>query len=317
MELLSIRGLRVELPGMARPILDGVDLDVGRGEVVALVGESGSGKSVTARAALGLTPPGVEVRGSVSVAGTEVLSARPAELREIRTRTASMIFQDPRASINPVHRIGDFLTEPLRRTLGWSSTKAKARAVELLGEVGLTSPERRLRQYPHEFSGGMLQRIMIAGALAGSPDLLLCDEPTTALDVSTQAEIMTLLARLRTDHGLGILLITHDLELAASTADRISVMYAGRIVETGDARRIFDAPLHPYTGGLLASTPRLDGPLTRLTPVPGAPLSLLENPPGCPFAPRCPRAAAICTTTAPQPRPVPVDLVSCHLVEAP
>ncbi|WP_042382991.1 ABC transporter ATP-binding protein [Streptacidiphilus melanogenes] len=287
MTLLEIDALTVELPGAARPVLDAVTLRLAAGEVVGLVGESGSGKSVTARSALGLLPARARVTGRVLVEGRDLVGADAARLREVRTGVASMVFQDPRAGINPVRRIGDFLTEPLRLTKGWSRREAEARALELLAAVGLPDPPRHLRQYPHQLSGGMLQRVMIAGALAGEPRLLLCDEPTTALDVSTQAEILALLGGLQRARGLGMLLITHDIELAAASCDRVYVMYAGRIVEQAPAAELFGSPRHPYTRGLLGSTPPLTGPLERLRPVPGAPMSLAESAPGCAFAARC------------------------------
>ena len=249
MALLEYEKLSIALPGMARPVLDGIDLTVSAGEVVALVGESGSGKSVTARSALGLFPAGASVEGQVRVDGRELVGADAADLRAVRTGTATMIFQDPRAGINPVRRIGDFLTESLRVSHGWAKDRARARAAELLGAVGLPDPARHLRQYPHELSGGMLQRVMIAAALTAEPRLLLCDEPTTALDVSTQAEIMAILGRLQRERGLGMLLITHDIELAAAACDRIYVMYAGRIVETAPTAELFATPRHPYTAG--------------------------------------------------------------------
>ncbi|MET9604300.1 ABC transporter ATP-binding protein [Streptomyces sp. NPDC006512] len=288
MTLLQYEDLRVTLPGTARPVLDGISLHVGAGETVSLVGESGSGKSVTARAALGLFPAGAEVTGRVLVDGTDLVGADTARLREVRTAKAAMIYQDPRAAINPVRRVGDFLTESLRLVHGWTKDRALTRAAELLGAVGLPDPARHLRQYPHELSGGMLQRVVIAAALTAEPRLLLCDEPTTALDVSTQAEILAVLGRLRRERGLGLLLITHDVELAASVSDRIYVMYAGRIVETAPVTELFTAPRHPYTAGLIASSPPLDGhPAGRLTPIPGAPTGLTESAPGCAFAPRC------------------------------
>ena len=302
MALLDITSLRVELPGTARPVLDGVSLTVAAGEVVALVGESGSGKSVTARAALGLFPPRARITGDVRVDGTSLVGGSAADLRAVRSSKASMIFQDPRAGINPVRRIGDFLTESLRLSEGWSKGRAEARAAELLTAVGMPDPPRHLRQYPHELSGGMLQRVMIAGALAAEPALLLCDEPTTALDVTTQAEILAVLGRLQRERGLGMLLITHDIDLAAATSDRIYVMYAGRIVETATAAELFATPRHPYTRGLLESTPTLDGPLVRLTPVPGVPLGLLESTPGCAFMPRCRHARAGLCDQGPPPR---------------
>jgi oligopeptide/dipeptide ABC transporter ATP-binding protein len=260
---------------------------VAAGEVVGLVGESGSGKSVTARAALRLLPGGARHVGRVLVGGEDVLGADRGRLRAIRSTAVSMVFQDPRAGINPVRRIGDFLTEPLRLTHHWPRRRAEERAVQLLAAVGLPEPERQLRRYPHQLSGGMLQRVMIAGALAGDPLLLLCDEPTTALDVSTQAEILALLGRLQRERGLGLLLITHDIELAAASCDRVYVMYAGRIVERATSQELFGRPRHPYTIGLLGSSPPLTGPPARLRPVPGAPIGLDEAAPGCAFAARC------------------------------
>ncbi|WP_328971741.1 ABC transporter ATP-binding protein [Streptomyces sp. NBC_00239] len=313
MTLLAYDDLRITLPGMARPVLDGITLNVSAGEVVALVGESGSGKSVTARAALGLFPAGAGIGGRVRVEGTDLVGADAAALRDVRTSKASMIFQDPRAGINPVRRIGDFLTESLRRRSGWTKERANARAAELLDAVGLPDPVRHLRQYPHELSGGMLQRVMIAGALTADPRLLLCDEPTTALDVSTQAEIMAILGRLQREHGLGMLLITHDVELAAAACDRIYVMYAGRIVETATRTELFATPRHPYTAGLLGSSPPLEGPVGRLAPIPGAPMGLLDSAPGCSFAPRCGFAQpGRCDQSPPPLLPHGPALVACH-----
>ncbi|WP_406456646.1 ABC transporter ATP-binding protein [Streptomyces sp. NBC_00876] len=319
MALLEYENLSIALPGMARPVLDGIDLTVSAGEVVALVGESGSGKSVTARSALGLFPAGAGIEGQVRVDGTELVGADAAKLRAIRTGTASMIFQDPRAGINPVRRIGDFLTESLRVSNGWSKSRATGRAAELLGSVGLPDPERHLRQYPHELSGGMLQRVMIAGALTAEPRLLLCDEPTTALDVSTQAEIMAILGRLQRERDLGMLLITHDIELAAAACDRIYVMYAGRIVETAPTGRLFATPRHPYTAGLLGSSPPLrapDGPPARLIPIPGSPMGLLDSAPGCAFAARCRFARpGVCDQSPPPLERHGGALVACHLAD--
>ncbi len=288
MALLSIEDYRLELPGRAvRPILDGVDLEVAEGEMVGLVGESGSGKSVTARAVLGLTPRGCRTSGRVRVGEVEVTASSPAELRRLRASAVSMVFQDPRAGINPIRRIGDFLTESAIRTAGWRRADADARALELLAAVGMPDPDRHLHQYPHELSGGMLQRVMIAAALMTEPRLLLCDEPTTALDVTTQAEILTILTGLQADRGMGLLFITHDLDLAAAICDRVYVMYAGQIVESAPSRSLFAAPRHPYTAGLLASSPDLQGGRERLVPISGASLSLHEDSPGCRFAPRC------------------------------
>jgi peptide/nickel transport system ATP-binding protein len=301
MTLMHVSGLSLRLPELARrPLLDGVDLAVDRGEVVGLVGESGSGKSVTARAILGLLPPAAEVDGSIEVDGLDVLSAGRDDLRRMRTSTVSMVFQDPRAGINPLRRIGDYLTESLRLAGGVDERVATGRALELLEAVGLPDPRRHLRQFPHELSGGMLQRVMIAGALMGEPSLLLCDEPTTALDVTTQAEIVAILARLQAEQGMGMLFITHDLDLAAAMCDRVYVMYAGRVVEKAMAMELFANPRHPYTAGLLASTPGADTDHDRLVPVAGSPLSLLEDPPGCGFAARCGfTVEPLCTAATP------------------
>jgi peptide/nickel transport system ATP-binding protein len=286
--LLRLADVWLRLPEVARrPILAGVDLEVNAGEVVGLVGESGPGKSVTARTALGLLPAAAQVEGTVCVDGLDVLAASSGRLRRLRSDTASMVFQDPRAGINPMRRSGDHLTEAARFARKDDVRAARKRAVELLGAVGLPDPERHLRQFPHELSGGMLQRVMIAGALMGSPKLLLCDEPTTALDVTTQAEIVAILRRLQREQGMGMLFITHDLDLAASVCDRILVMYAGQVVEHASAVDLFREPRHPYTAGLLASTPSLEAVADRLRPIKGSPLSLMADPPGCPFAERC------------------------------
>lgn len=299
-DLLRIEDLTVHLPRHAdRPVLDAVDLRIRPGEVVGLVGESGSGKSVTARAAIGLLPDGARTSGHVTVDGTSVLGADAATLRDLRCTTVSMVFQDPRAGINGLRRIGDFVTEGLRLGRGWSTSRAETRALELLDAVGLPDPRRHLRQHPHELSGGMLQRVMIAAALSTEPRLLLCDEPTTALDVTTQAEILATLGRLQRELGMGMLFITHDLELAAATCDRVAVLYAGRIVEQASATSLFAEPRHPYTAGLLGSTPRLDGDQQRLVPVPGTPLGLREDPPGCAFADRCAFVEPACRAEPP------------------
>ncbi|MCF2528473.1 ABC transporter ATP-binding protein [Yinghuangia soli] len=301
MALLDIDGLSVVLPSgaAARPILDGVSLTVETGEVVGLVGESGSGKSVACRTVLGLRPAGARTSGEVRVSGRDVLAMNRGALKALRSGEVAMVFQDPRASVNPVRRIGDFLTEGLRAA-GVPRDRALERAGELLAEVGIRDPRGALRRYPHEFSGGMLQRVVIAAALAGGPALLLADEPTTALDVTTQAEVIGILRRTQAQHGTGMLFVTHDLELAAAICDRIYVMYAGRVVETRGARELFDAPRHPYTAGLLAAAPSLEPDATPPRPIPGRPVSLAENPPGCAFAVRCGYATDRCRTETPR-----------------
>ena len=308
---LDIRRLYLQLPGTARPVLAGIDLTVAARETVALVGESGSGKTLTSRSVLRLLPRGAVARGSVLVGGEDVLTMAPPQLRRLRTRTAAMIFQDPRAAINPLRRIGDFLTESLRPSAGGDA--ADRRAAAMLEAVGLTAGA--LRQYPGQLSGGMLQRVMIAAALMGDPGLILADEPTTALDVTTQAEVVALLGDLQQRFGTGLLFVTHDLGLAAAISDRVYVMYAGRIAETGSAETLFNHPRHPYTAALLQSTPRLDAPRGRLAAIDGQPPSLREALTGCPFAPRCRYATAICTEEIPEQLPVagdPGHRTACH-----
>ncbi|MFE3654139.1 ABC transporter ATP-binding protein [Streptomyces sp. NPDC059152] len=311
--VLDIRGLRLRLPRTVRPVLDGVDLTVAAGETVALVGESGSGKTLTSRSVLRLLPTGATAEGRVEVAGADVLAMTSRQLRALRTGTAAMIFQDPRAAINPLRRIGDFLTESLRLNTGMPAAEADRRAAEMLDAVGLAPA--LLRRYPNQVSGGMLQRVMIAAALMGEPALLLADEATTALDVISQAEVVDLLAELRARFGTGLLFVTHDLGLAAAISDRVCVMYAGRIVESGPADALFARPRHPYTSALLAATPRLDAPNGRLAAIEGQPPDLQMELTGCPFAPRCAFATGICAEQAPGERPVPGETAhstACH-----
>ncbi|GAB2488457.1 ABC transporter ATP-binding protein [Nocardiopsis aegyptia] len=311
--LLDIEDLTVDLHGAdtRRPVLDQVSLTVAPGEVVGLVGESGSGKSTTARAALRLLPDGATATGRATVAGTDVLTAGPAALTDLRSRRVSMVFQDPRSVLNPVRRIGDFLTERLVLALGVPRARAMGRARALLGEVGLNRPEERLRQFPHELSGGMLQRVVLAAALATGPDLLLADEATSALDATTQAEVLSILRDLRRERDMGVLFITHDLHLAAAYCDRVYVMYAGRVVEERTAGALFADPRHPYTRGLLACAPGLDSD-REPEPIPGAPPSLATAFTGCPFAPRCPEAEEACSTWRPEALPLSDGRVACR-----
>ncbi|MFI0924330.1 ABC transporter ATP-binding protein [Streptomyces sp. NPDC021012] len=319
---LHVQGLRVTLPGTARPVLDGVDLHVAAGETVALVGESGSGKTLTSRGALGLLPPGAVVEGRIRVLGQDVLAMKGEQLRALRTDTVAMIYQDPRAALNPLRRIGDFLTESVTLTGRMSRADAGARAAELLEAVGLDGSA--LDKYPGQVSGGMLQRVVIAAALMGDPELLLADEPTTALDVTTQAEVIALLAELRARFRTGLLFVTHDLDLAAAISDRVYVMYAGRIAESGPAEALFARPRHPYTAALLASTPRLEAPRGRLAAIDGQPPDLRRELPGCPFAARCPLATEVCERQRPEPATapdLPAHRAACHhsdrLLESP
>jgi oligopeptide/dipeptide ABC transporter ATP-binding protein len=297
--LLDIQGVTVRLPveGELRPVLHDVSLTIGPGEALGLVGESGSGKSMTARTVGRLLPRGAEVSGSVRFAGQDVLGLRGGELRRYREQVA-MIFQDPRAHVNPVRRIGDFMTETLRLK-GVAGDEAAARAAQALREVGIDDGERRLEQFPHELSGGLLQRVMIATMLLGEPRLVLADEPTTALDVTTQAEVMAILDELRRDRELALLFITHDLELAAAVCDRTAVMYAGQIVETNAAGRLDRDPLHPYTAALGAARPDIAATAHRLAAIPGRPVSAFEAPEGCAFAPRCVHAQDACREARP------------------
>jgi oligopeptide/dipeptide ABC transporter ATP-binding protein len=300
-ELVEIDDLVVRLPvgGALRPVLRGIDLRLDAGEALGLVGESGSGKSMTARAIDRLLPRGAETSGSIRFDGNEVATLRGGDLRRFR-RDVSMVFQDPRSHINPVRRIGDFMTEAVVAHGTMKRREATALAIELLGAVRITDAAERLERFPHELSGGMLQRVMIAAALMGSPRLLLADEPTTALDVTTQAEVMAILDELRRERGLAMIFITHDLELAAAVCDRTAVMYAGQIVEVNTSRHIEHDPLHPYTSALLRSRPRIDVTVPRLDAIPGQPLSSFEAPDSaCAFADRCAHAADPCVTAAP------------------
>jgi oligopeptide/dipeptide ABC transporter ATP-binding protein len=266
----------------------GVDLAVEPGQVLAVVGESGSGKSVTAMSILGLLPPSAQVTGDVRWQGEDLLAASPSRLRQVRGGEIAMIFQDPLTALNPVYRVGSQIVEMLRSHTDLSRRDAKVKAVEMLELVGIPEPGKRVRQYPHEFSGGMRQRAMIAMALSCDPKLIIADEPTTALDVTVQAQVLELLSDLAQRMGTAVILITHDLGVVAGMADRVVVMYAGRLVEQGTVDEVFDATAHPYTAGLLASLPRLDRDVGEpLVPIGGQPPSMLRPPPGCSFHPRC------------------------------
>jgi oligopeptide/dipeptide ABC transporter ATP-binding protein len=296
--LLSVSDLEVGFrteDGRVRAV-DGVSFDLNPGEVVAIVGESGSGKSVTALTLMGLTRgSNTEIGGSATFGETDLISASEADLRKLRGAEISMIFQDPMSALNPVQRVGNQIAEQIRAHEDISKSEAEARVVGLLESVGISGAAGRARSYPHEFSGGMRQRAMIAMALSLEASILIADEPTTALDVTIQAQIMRLLARLNEERGLSIILITHDLGIVAEVADRVLVMYGGRIVEEGTLDQIFYDPRHPYTWGLLGSLARIDRPRPeRLSQIPGMPPSLISPPEGCHFRPRCPHEFGKC-----------------------
>ncbi|MDO9498984.1 ABC transporter ATP-binding protein [Falsiroseomonas sp.] len=296
--LVSLKGLRVAFDEQLA--LRGIDLDVAPGESVGLVGESGCGKSVTWLAALGLLPGRATVSGSVKLDGQELLHARPNVLDRVRGGRIAMIFQDPASSLNPVHRIGKQITEALRLHRGMDGPQARAEAKRLLDQVGIPDAARRLDAWPHELSGGQNQRVMIAIALAGRPELLVADEPTTALDVTIQAQILTLLQELRKDTGMALVLISHDLGVVADSCERVCVMYAGRIVEQAPSARLFEAPAHPYTRGLLGALPPLHGPRRKLSAIPGGVPEPWAMPPGCAFAPRCSMHVSACDAAVPE-----------------
>ncbi|MEU0332731.1 ABC transporter ATP-binding protein [Streptomyces sp. NPDC006193] len=301
--LLEVRDLHVEFrtrDGVARAV-NGVDCAVDAGETLAVLGESGSGKSVTAQAVMGIldTPPARITGGRILFRGQDLLTVRAEERRRIRGAGMAMIFQDALSALNPVMTVGDQLAEMFVVHRGMRKKDARARAVELMDRVRIPAAAQRARDHPHQFSGGMRQRIMIAMALALEPALVIADEPTTALDVTVQAQVMDLLAELRREYRMGLILITHDLGVVADVADRIAVMYAGRIVESAPVRDLYKLPAHPYTRGLLDSVPRLDRKGRRLDAVRGLPPNLTRIPPGCAFHPRCPMARDVCRTEEP------------------
>ncbi len=314
--LLSVRNLRTVFGTMQGDVtaVDDVSFDVAPGEVLGIVGESGSGKSVTALSIMGLLPqpPGRVVGGEILFEGRDLLKLPKSEMRRLRGSAIGMIFQEPMTSLNPVFSIGDQITETIRVHERIGAAAARARGIEMLEKVGIPSPQRRIDDFPHQLSGGMRQRVMIAMALSCSPRLLLADEPTTALDVTIQAQILDLLRDLQRELGMAIVIITHNMGVIAEFADRVAVMYAGRIAEEGPVGRIFDAPTHPYTSGLLSSTPDLVGEVPRLRTIPGTLPSLYELPPGCRFAPRCGRRVEACEAGRPATREVaPGHVVAC------
>jgi oligopeptide/dipeptide ABC transporter ATP-binding protein len=300
--LLSLAGLTVRI-GQAAPVA-GIDLHVNAGEVLGIVGESGSGKSLSLRAILRLLPPAARVSGGVLWQGRDLMALSEAEMRRIRGREIAMVFQEPMTALNPVLPIGLQITESLGVHLGLRGGAAQRRAVELMDQVGIPEARRRLGNYPHEFSGGMRQRVMIAIALAAGPKLLLADEPTTALDVTIQDQILRLLLSLKDEMGMGLVLVTHDLGVVAGTCDRVAVLYAGRVMESGPTERIFTNPAHAYTLGLLRSLPDAAHARQRLDGIPGLPPDPLALPPGCRFSPRCSFALPPCRAAEPPLVPV-------------
>ncbi len=316
--VLSVRDLKVEFP-TRRGILtavDGVSFDIAPGEILGVVGESGAGKSITGTAIIGLIePPGRIAAGEVMLRGLRIDALSGEAMRKIRGKRIGMVFQDPLTSLNPLYRIGEQLIETITTHLNLSGAQARTRALELLAEVGIPAPETRIDNYPHQFSGGMRQRVVLALALAAEPELVIADEPTTALDVSVQAQIIALLKRLCRQHGAAVMLITHDMGVIAETADRVAVMYAGRIVEVGPVRDVITAPLHPYTKGLMGSIPSLTGETDRLTQIPGSMPRLTAIPSGCAFHPRCPRAFVPCPTFRPELQNEAKSQVACWLYQ--
>ena len=301
--LLSVRDLRVEFRTPSRIVhaINGVSVDVRAGETMAILGESGSGKSVTFDAVLGImdSPPGHVTGGAAIFKGRDLFQLSPAERRSICGRHIGMIFQDPLSSLNPVYTVGWQIAEMVRVHLGASRAEAKRKAAALLEQVGIPGARDRVNDYPHEFSGGMRQRVVIAMALAADPEVIVADEPTTALDVTVEAQILKLLRQLQEERGVGLVLITHSMGVVAEVADKVTVMYAGQVMEQGPVRDLFHRPGHPYTKGLMASAPRRGGGATRLVPIPGQPPDLANLPSGCPYHLRCPLARDICRTTAP------------------
>lgn len=302
--VLSLRDFRVTFPTLFGDVqaVRGVDLDVRAGEILGVVGESGSGKSVTFLGVMGLLPKSARISGSATVGDTELVGASSRIMREVRGRRVAMIFQDPLSALNPTHRIGDQIVEMVQAHNKVSTKAAMSRAIELLAEVGIPQPAERARQYPHEFSGGMRQRVMIAMAIANDPEVLIADEPTTALDVTVQAQILEILQRIQSELNAAVVLITHDLGVVARVADRVQGMYAGRVVERGSVESVYDHPSHPYTRGLLQSLPTVGR--ERLQPIPGAPPNMMDPPSGCAFRVRCPHAIERCADEMPSLLPV-------------
>jgi peptide/nickel transport system ATP-binding protein len=318
--LLEVRSLRVEFPTRRGTLLavDDVSFSIAPGEVLGVVGESGAGKSLTGAAVIGLLePPGRIARGEVKLAGLRIDNLPPDEMRKVRGREIGAIFQDPLTSLNPLYTVGQQLTETITTHLHMSQQQARARAIELLAATGIPAPERRIDHYPHQFSGGMRQRVVIALALAAEPKLVIADEPTTALDVSIQAQIIELLKTLCREKKTAVMLITHDMGVIAETADRVAVMYAGRIAEIGPVAEVIHRPRHPYTAGLMGSIPSMEHEIERLAQIEGSMPRLTEIPSGCAFHPRCEKAFARCSRERPELLPVGDSRAACWLHAAP
>jgi peptide/nickel transport system ATP-binding protein len=318
--ILSVRDLTVEFVtrrGTLRA-LDRISFDVARGEVLGVVGESGAGKSVTGSAIIGLIdPPGRIAGGEVRLSGERIDDLPDDAMRKVRGKRIGMIFQDPLTSLNPLYRISEQLIETIRVHTDLDASQARARAIALLDEVGIPAPEKRIDSYPHEFSGGMRQRVVIALALCAEPQFIIADEPTTALDVSVQAQIIALIKTLCRERGTSVMLVTHDMGVIAETADRVAVMYAGRIAEIGPVRDVVKEPLHPYAKGLMGAIPSLEGETARLVQIPGSMPRLSAIPPGCAFNPRCAQAFDRCRTERPELIAVGSRKVACHLYDTP
>jgi peptide/nickel transport system ATP-binding protein len=315
--LLEVRDLAVEFPtqdGIVHAV-SGLTFSLRRGETLGIVGESGSGKSVTNLAILGLlNAQRSKITGEILLHGKDLLKASPAELQDVRGKDVAMIFQDPFACLHPMYRIGSQIAEAVRAHLDVSKANALERAIEVLDAVGIPNARQRAKDYPHQFSGGMRQRAMIAMALVHNPDVLIADEPTTALDVTVQAQILELIDKVKRDFDIGVILVTHDLGVVAETAQTVMVMYAGRAVEHGPAREVFDAPQHPYTWGLLESMPTVEAKVAQLRAIEGSPPSVIHLPPGCAFHPRCPHRFDKCLTVRPPLEQMEGGhLDACHL----
>ncbi len=314
--LLQVKNLRVEFNTRRGTLvaIDDVSFDIAPGEVLGVVGESGAGKSITGTAIIGLLePPGRIAGGEILLQGSRIDNLPPESMRKIRGRKIGAIFQDPLTSLNPLYTIGHQITETIETHLPMNHEQARKRAIELLGEVGIPAPARRVDNYPHQFSGGMRQRVVIALALCASPMLIIADEPTTALDVSIQAQIIQLLKRLCRDHGTAVMLVTHDMGVIAETADRVAVMYAGRLAEVGPVQDVIHHPQHPYTIGLMGSIPTVGQDVERLPQIEGSMPRLNAIPPGCAFNPRCPKVFGRCRVERPGLMPAGKSMAACWL----